>query len=146
MPRNRWTRALEQFGRASRGWPTRVVRVGPGPELVSSTGWHPLESAVAKEIGMRVTTISVNLQGGPTVSIRTPRTLGVDRREDGAVRGLEIDAARGEFVRIVFRAAARPEELDAIAPAEIEPREQIAIANRRQPRSRERAEERHVSG
>ena len=124
VPRGRWAGVLEQFSRAHRGWLTSVVRVSPGPELVSGTGWHPLESVTAIQTGMHVTAICVNLQGGPTVSVRTPRTLGVDRREDGAERGLEIDAAGGEFVRLAFRATALPEELDGMAPAElVEPHE-----------------------
>jgi hypothetical protein len=45
--------------------------------------------------------------------------LGVDAREDGAERALEIDAAEGTFVRLAFRATARPEELDGMAPAEL---------------------------
>lgn len=145
VPRGRWAGVLEQFSRGHRGWLTRVVRVGPGPELVSGTDWHPLGAVTVVRTGTHVTTICVNLQGGPTVSVRAPRTLGVDRREDGAEHGLEIDAAGGEFVRIMFRATARPEELDSIAPAELEPRKQVAGAARRRPRerSRERTEERH---
>lgn len=62
--------------------------------------------------------VRVGFQGGPTVLVEAPRTLGVDRRDDGAERALEIDAAAG-FVRIAFRATALPEELDGIAPAEL---------------------------
>jgi hypothetical protein len=96
---------------------------------------------------MHVMTIVVKLQGGPTVSIQTPRSLGVDRREDGAESGLEVEARGDEFVRIVFRAIARPEELDAIAPAEIELRDHLAVDGRRQPGepSRMPAEERHAA-
>jgi hypothetical protein len=63
--------------------------------------------------------ILVNFQGAPAICVRGPRTLAVDTREDGVERGLEIDGAGGEFVRLVFRAIARPEELDGMAPAEL---------------------------
>lgn len=147
VPRGRWAEALEQFSRAHRGWLTRVVRVGPGPELVSGTSWHPLESVAAIRTRMHVTTVLVNLQGGPRVLVRSPRTLGIDSCEDGAERGLEIAAAGGEFVRIVFRATARLEELDGIAPAEMESRKQVAVTEQRRPwkRSRERIGEGHAS-
>lgn len=140
---------VEQFSRAHRGWLTRVVRVSPGPEFVSDTDWHLLDSLTVIRTGTYAAAICVNLQGVPTVSVRAPRTLGVDRREDGAERGLEIDAAGGEFVRIVFRASARPEEVDAIAPAELrEPRKPAAVPDRQslpRDRPRVRIEERHVS-
>lgn len=141
VPRGRWAGVLEQFSRAHRGWLTSVVRVGSGPEPLVGTDWHPLESVAARSTGMHVTTICVNLQGGPTVLVRNPRSLGVDRREDGAERGLEIEAARGEFVRIVFRATARPEELDGIAAAEMQPAEPIAVARRRRGRPGKRSQE-----
>jgi hypothetical protein len=132
VARGRWAGVLEQFSRAHRGWLTRVIRVGPGAEQVSATGWHPLESVTSIQAGMHVTAFSVNLQGGPTVWVRAPRTLGVDRREDDAEHGLEIDAGVGEFVRIHFRAAARPEELDSIAPAELgETGAPVAVTPRR---------------
>jgi hypothetical protein len=69
--------------------------------------------------GTRATAIRVTLQGGPTVYVTAPRTLGVDTREDGAERALELDAAGGTFVRLVFRATALPTELDGMAPAEL---------------------------
>jgi hypothetical protein len=69
--------------------------------------------------GTRAAAIRVTFQGGPTVCVKAPRTLGVDTREDGAERALEIDAAEGTFVRLVFRATALPEEVDGMAPAEL---------------------------
>lgn len=149
VPRSRWADVLEQFSRGHRGWLVSLVTVRPGAELASCTDWHPLESVTVARTGGRTTAIRVKLQGGPTVCVRAPRTLGVDRRDDGAERALEIDAAEGEFVRIVFRATALPEEVDGIAPAELlEPRERVAVIDRQRQsanQSNGRIEERHVS-
>jgi hypothetical protein len=149
VPRSRWADVLEQFSRGHRGWLASVVTVRPGPELMFHTDSRPLDSVTVTPSAGRPSAIRVTFQGGPTVCIRAPRTLGVDRRDDGAERALEIDAAEGEFVRIVFRATALPEEVDGIAPAElVEPHERVAVIER-QGRSAERPtvriEERHVS-
>ena len=119
VPRRRWADVLEEFSRGHRGWLASVVTVGPGPELVSHTELRPLESVTVAQTGGHPTAVRVRFQGGPTALIKAPRTLGVDRRDDGAERALEIDAADATFVRIAFRATALPEELDGIAPAEL---------------------------
>jgi len=120
VPRARWTAALEQFSHLHRGWLTRVTRVGDGPELLSTTEWLPLQSVAAVVDGTYVSAICVHVQHGATVCVAAPRALAVDRRENGLDRALEIDGAGGEFVRVVFRTTARPEELDGLTPAEIE--------------------------
>ena len=148
VPRSRWADVLEQFSRGHRGWLASVVTVRPGPELTSHTDWRPLESVTVTPPAGRPTAICVTFQGGPTFCVRAPRSLGVDRRDDGAERALEIDAADGEFVRIVFRATALPEEVDGIAPAElVEPHERVAVIERQRRsanQSNVRIEERHV--
>jgi hypothetical protein len=144
VPRARWADVLEQFSRGHRGWLASLVTVGPGPELASRTDWYPLESVTVAQTGGRTTAIRVKLQGGATVCVSAPRTLGVDRRDDGAERALEIDAAEGEFVRIAFRATALPEEVDGIAPAElVEPGGSDRVGQSPD-QSNERIEERHV--
>ena len=119
IPRSCWTDVLEEFSRGHRGWLASAVTVGPGPELVSRTESRPLESIAVAQTGGRPMAVCVRFHGGPTVVVKAPRTLAVDRRDDGADRALEIDAADAEFVRIAFRATALPEELDGIAPAEL---------------------------
>jgi hypothetical protein len=149
VPRSRWADVLEQFSRGHRGWLASVVRVRPGPELMSHTDSRPLDSVTVTPSAGRPSAIRVRFQGGPTVCIRAPRTLGVDRRDDGAECALEIDAAEGMFVRIVFRATALPQEVDGIAPAElVEPHERLAVIERRDRSANQsgvRIEGRHVS-
>ena len=115
VPRRRWADVLEEFSRGHRGWLASVVTVDPGPKLVSHTELRPLESVTVAQTGG----VRVGFQGGPTVFVEAPCTLGVDRTDDGAERALEIDTADAEFVRVTFRATALPEELDGIAPAEL---------------------------
>lgn len=116
--RARWASTLEQFSRAHRGWLGSLVTVGPGPDLVSHTGWYPLDSVTVARTGPRATFIRIDFQRGPTVCVKAPRSLGVDSRSDGAERALEIEGAGGVFVRLTFRATARLEEVDGMAPAE----------------------------
>jgi hypothetical protein len=118
VPRAEWAQVIEEFSRAHRGWRASLVTVR-GSDTVSHTGWYPLGSVAGVWSGRRATSIRIGFQGGPTVCIGAPRTLGVDRREDGAERALEIDAAGGTFVRLAFRATARLEEMDGLAPAEL---------------------------
>ena len=120
VPRARWAGVLDQFSRAHRGWLTRVTCVGPEPELRLTTSWLPLQSIDAIVDGTHVVAISIRVKDGPTTCVGAPRALAVDRQEGGLDRALEIDGAGGEFVRVVFRATARPEELDGLAPAELE--------------------------
>ncbi len=120
VPRSKWAGVLDQFSRTHRGWLTQVTRIGPGPELLSTTELLPLQSIVSVVDGTHVMATCVHVRDGPTVCVGAPRALAVDRLENGTVRGLEIDGADGEFVRVTFRATARPEELDGLAPAELE--------------------------
>jgi hypothetical protein len=46
--------------------------------------------------------------------------LRVQEADDGAEWALEVDTADGAFIRMAFRATALPEQLDGIAPGEIE--------------------------
>jgi hypothetical protein len=119
VPRSRWADALARFSRSHRGWLASAVTVGPGPELTSQTGWHPLETVTLTQAGGRPTAVRVAFQGGPDVHIGGPRALALDRTLDGAERALEIDAAGGVFVRVVLRATALPEEVDGMAAAEL---------------------------
>ena len=119
VPRWRWADALDEFSRGHRGWLASVVTVRPGPVLMSHTELRPLKSVTVAQTGGHPTAVRVRFQGGPTALIKVPRTLGVDRRDDGAERALEIDTADAEFVRVTFRSTALPEELDGIAPAEL---------------------------
>lgn len=119
VPRARWGATLERFTQAHCGWLASLVTVGPGADLVSHTDWYPLASVTVARTGRRATFVRVDFQRGPTVCVKAPQSLGIDRRSDGAERALEIKGADGVFVRVAFRATARLEEMDGIAPAEL---------------------------
>ncbi len=114
VPRWRWADALEEFSRGHRGWLASVVRW----VLVRCCCPIPAASAGIRN-RPQTGSVRVGFQGGPTVLVEAPRTLGVDRRDDGAERSLEIDTAGAESVRLVFRETALPDALDGIAPAEL---------------------------
>jgi hypothetical protein len=44
----------------------------------------------------------------------------VQEADDGAEWALEVDAADDVFVRMAFRATALPEQLDGLAPGEVD--------------------------
>lgn len=120
VPRGKWASILDHFSRTHRGWLAQVTRIGPGPEVLLAIESRPLQSIAAVVDGLHVTAICIHVRDGPLVCVGSPRALAVDRLDDGTPRGLEIDGAGGEFVRVSFRATARPEELDGLAPAELE--------------------------
>lgn len=113
-----WSAELDHFSRAHRGWLARVEKVPPSLDPVSYSGWCPLQR-VRGTRGAHAPAIRIELTGVPSVDVDAPRALRVDTREDGAERALEIEAAGGEFVRLVFRVTALPEEVDGTAPAEL---------------------------
>jgi hypothetical protein len=115
VPRRSWAKVLEEFSRGHRGWLASVAIVGSGPVLSSHTEVRPLESVTVTPAD----SVRVAFRGGPTVLVDAPRTLAVDKRDDGAECALEIDTAVAEFVRLTFRSTAVPEALDGIAPAEL---------------------------
>jgi hypothetical protein len=62
----------------------------------------------------------VRVTFGNRLSLCVPRpsVIRVQKTDDGADCALEIDTVTGGLVRVAFRATARPEELDGVAPGE----------------------------
>jgi hypothetical protein len=56
------------------------------------------------------------------ISLRAvrPVTIRVQQTDDGLVCALEIEAVDDVFVRVAFRATARLDELDGLAPGELD--------------------------
>jgi hypothetical protein len=81
----------------------------------------PLESVTARQKGREVSAIEIAFAGDGSVPLRVenPRILRVEQSGDGAESGLEIVDDDGLFTRVGFRATARPEMLDGVAPGEI---------------------------
>jgi hypothetical protein len=117
VPAVEWPSFLERFGRRHRAWlgtihgvergvpVTRVPMVG----LASVT----LDGASPDDV------VRVTFLNGVSLCAPRPLAVRVQRTEEGAECALEIDAADEGFLRLAFRAAALPEHVDGIAPAEV---------------------------
>jgi hypothetical protein len=120
VPRDRWPDFLEGFSRRHRAWLARVDQPGDAPGRGASAE-APLGSVTVKQKGREVSAIEIAFAGDGNVPLRVenPRILRVQQTGDGAESGLEIVDDDGLFTRVGFRATARPEMLDGLAPGEI---------------------------
>jgi hypothetical protein len=119
VPRDQWPDFLEGFSRRHRAWLTTVDQsdgLGRG-----GTAEAPLGAVTATRQGRDVRAIEIAFVGNGHVPLRVdnPRIIRVRQTGDGAETGLEIVDEGGVSTRVGFRAAARPEELDGLAPGEI---------------------------
>ena len=63
--------------------------------------------------------VRVTFGNGLSLCAPRPSAVRVQKTDDGADCALEIETVTGGFVRVAFRATARPEELDGVAPGEL---------------------------
>jgi hypothetical protein len=117
VPAVKWQSFLEGFGRRHRAWLATIHGVERGlpvtriPSIglasVTLTGRYPDD------------VVRVTFLDGLSLCARSPRAVRVQRTDDGAECALEIDAAGDGFLRLAFRAAALPEQVDGVSPAEV---------------------------
>jgi hypothetical protein len=120
VPRDQWPRFLEGFSRRHRAWLTTVaqsVDVARGGSAEA-----PLGAVTATQQGRDIAAIEIAFSGDGHVPLRVehPRILRVSQAGDGAETGLEIVDDEGVSTRVGFRATARSEMLDGMAPGEIQ--------------------------
>lgn len=117
VPPSEWRSFLERFSREHRAW-------------LATMHWVPASGAVMAAQGAALESISfddetshkivrVCFLDGPAVRLEQPHALHIEQDDRGAERALEIETAAGGLFRLAFRATARPEELDGIAPREV---------------------------
>ena len=114
VPQIAWGNVLDAFSRLHRGWLTCVRAGDPDAASAQPESWRALAS-VAVTSPPDTPAIRIDFTDGASVNVKEPIALRLEARDDGAERALEIDRAAGEFVRLVFRATARPEDLDGTA-------------------------------
>ena len=119
VPRDQWPDFLEGFSRRHRAWLTTVDQSADVVRGVSAQA--PLGAVTATKEGRDVSAIEIAFTGDGHIPLRVehPRILRVSQAGDGAETGLEIVDNDGVSTRVGFRATARPELLDGVAPAEI---------------------------
>ena len=126
--RAEWSAFMERFSRLHRGWRVRLGIIDTGLLVRSTESGAREVSSDALFEGIRLDRrvdgdqIAV-LLGLPaelaTHSVRKPRRLYVEREQSGADEALRIDAADGTSLLLQFPVAARPDQLDGLAPAEM---------------------------
>ena len=131
VPRAEWPTFLEQFNRQHRAWLATIHGMEHGRPVtrVPSVPIHAvtLVSELAED------TLRLTLGNGISLCAPRPRALRVQETEDGIERALEIETVDGALVRIAFRAAARPDQLDGLAPGEATDRMSSTQPTSRQP-------------
>ena len=120
VPRDQWPDFLEGFSRRHRAWLTTVDQ--SADVIRGGSAEAPLGAVTATHQGRDVSAIEIAFTGDGHIPLRVehPRILRVSQAGDGAETGLEIVDGDGVSTRVGFRAAARPEMLDGMAPGEIQ--------------------------
>jgi len=120
VPRDRWPDFLEGFSRRHRAWLTTVEQ--SADVIRGGSAEAPLGAVTATTQGRDVSAIEIAFTGDGHIPLRVehPRILRVSQAGDGLETGLEIVDNDGVSTRVGFRATARPEMLDGMAPGEIQ--------------------------
>jgi uncharacterized protein DUF5335 len=117
IPRPDWSRFLDEFSRAHRGWLMTVEEESPEGrrELVREV---PLSGVSAALGGSRsdITIIAGPRETEWTHRIDFPAALRLKKTPDGAEAGIEADSAGGMRTTIRFRSAVLPETVDGMLP------------------------------
>lgn len=117
IPAVEWQSFLERFGRRHRGWLATVHGIERGIPVTCAASVR-LDS-LALERRDREHVVRLTFANRVSLCTPRPRTVRVQRTPERAELSLEIETAEGAFVRLAFRATAMPEELDGLAPGEL---------------------------
>jgi hypothetical protein len=116
VPAGEWCSFLEGFTREHRGWIATIHVVDAGTGAVTLLTHVRLKSATHVVDAARFEF----LDEGPSLCARRPCALRIQQTDIGAVQALEIETLEGQFIRLAFRATALPEQLDGLAPGEVD--------------------------
>jgi hypothetical protein len=115
VPAAEWCPFLERFSREHRVWLATIHVVDSGGAL---TRWTQVRLKSATHVVDAA--LFEFLDEGPSLCARRPCALRIQQTDIGAVQALEIDTLDGQFIRLAFRATALPEQLDGLAPGEVD--------------------------
>ena len=114
VPAAEWCPFLEGFSREHRAWLATIHVVDSGGAVTRST-----------QVRLKSATQVVDaalfefLDEGQSLCARRPYAIRTQQTDIGAVQALEIETLEGRFIRLAFRATALPEQLDGLAPGEL---------------------------
>ena len=117
VPIDEWPAFLETFSRQHRAWLTTVE-----PPVSGFEEPRPLGTVTPAGDGRRISAIEVSFagdSGAGILRIENPLSVRVQQTAAGADRALEIVDDEGSCTRLGFRAVAKPEMLDGLAPGEL---------------------------
>jgi hypothetical protein len=117
VPAVEWSVFLERFSRRHRGWLATLHGFARDLPLTRVPS-EPLES-VALERCDSDWLVRITLANGVSLCAPQPRAVRVQQTHEGAEAALEVDTAGGALIRLAFRATALPEQLDGLAPEEL---------------------------
>jgi hypothetical protein len=117
VPVCEWRSFFERFSRAHRAWLATVHGVVDGVPVtcVPSTAID----SVTLEQHVPDRPLRLTFANGISLCAPRPRAVRVQEANDGAEWALEVDAGDDVFIRMAFRATALPEQLDGLAPCEV---------------------------
>ncbi|HEU4935599.1 MAG TPA: hypothetical protein VFT39_04030 [Vicinamibacterales bacterium] len=117
IPASEWPAFVERFSREHRAWLGTIHGIERGAPVtrIPSIG---MESVTLERSGSEPV-LRLRFTNGISLCAPRPRAVRVQQTDDGAECALEIDAAQDAFLRLGFRATARPDELDGLAPGEV---------------------------
>lgn len=117
VPAVEWSGFLERFSRRHRTWLATIH--GVARELPLTRIPSEAFEAIALERCDSDHLVRLTFANGISLCAPRPRAIRVQETNDGAEAALEVETADGAFIRLAFRAAALPEQLDGVAPAEL---------------------------
>ena len=116
VPRTEWPKFLERFNRQHRAWLATIHGMEHGLP-VNRVPSIPIQ-AVTLVTELAEDTLRLTLGNGISLCAPRPRALRVQEIEEGTECALEIETVDGALIRVAFRAAPRPDQLDGLAPGE----------------------------
>jgi dienelactone hydrolase len=117
VPPSEWRPFLDRFSREHRAWIATIHGVVGGTP-VTRVPCAALKS-VTLEDGVSGPVLRVTFINGVSLCAVRPCAMRVQQMSNGAECALEVDTADAGFIRLAFRAAALPEQLDGVAPGEL---------------------------
>jgi hypothetical protein len=113
-----WQSFLDRFSRAHHAWLMTVHGIVHGMPVTCVPS--VAIKSVALERGTADHLVRLTFDNGISLCVPRPCAVRVQEADDGAEWALEVDAADDVFVRMAFRATALPEQLDGLAPGEVD--------------------------
>jgi hypothetical protein len=117
VPAVEWGVFLERFGGRHRGWLGTLHGIAQDQPLTCISS-EALESVALERYDFDFL-VRITLANGVSVCAPQPRAIRVQQTDEGAEAGLEVETAAGALIRLAFRATALPDQLDGLAPKEL---------------------------